>query len=180
MSQCNLIGSFGILFGQVFSMICNSCLFTIFTTLKKVFSLLCPISISFSSFFVAVFVFKETFGNALIYSFNMVTKTEILWKYSKMTIKCTLIRIWRSTSVVSIETPKRALYHESLILNEFGFRCFPFQKHFRTQLMLLFCLIPKKSLTTTILHAFIMPISQSRGGQAWPMSCNFLFKVQDG
>ena len=31
-------------------------------------------------------------------------------------------------SAVTIETPKRALYHESLILNESGFRCFPFQK----------------------------------------------------
>lgn len=62
-----------------------------------------------------------------------------------------------SKSAVTIETPKRALYHESLILNEFGFRCFPFQKHFRTQLMLLFCLIPKKSLTATVLHAYIMP-----------------------
>ena len=59
-------------------------------------------------------------------------------------------------SAVSIETWKRALYHESLILNESGFRCFPFQKHFRTQLRLLFCFIPKKSLTATILHAFVM------------------------
>ena len=64
-----------------------------------------------------------------------------------------------------IETRKRALYHESLILNESlwffsnGFRCFPFQKHFRTQLMLLFCFIPKKSLTATILHVFIMSYS---------------------
>lgn len=76
-------------------------------------------------------------------------------------------------SAVSIETPKRALYHESLILNESGFGCFPFQKHFRTQLMLLFCLIPKKSLTATILHAFIMPFLKSCG---FPLHLNLRLK----
>ena len=89
----------------------------------------------------------------------------VLWYFHlKVHLKCTKMLFWVHLNWF-IETRKRALYHESLILNESlwffsnGFRCFPFQKHFRTQLMLLFCFIPKKSLTATILHVFIMSYS---------------------